>query len=271
MGKLYRRRRRRGRQYILSADPGSVVRYSSSSSRYRKRKYTGAKRMVMYKSPSGIPDRIFVKLKYADHVTFPTAGTNGCAVLNYKGNACDDPGGTNDDHKALAFGEWGNLYNKYRVHGSKIVMTVSATRNTAYAPSNTDTVHDYSVANFMYYVSVKPSNNSGGSNPLSINNQCIDPYVRYALVGFVNGGGSQKTLKNYMSTKKILGVKSMDEDDELSAATSSDPSSLWYWVITATESDGSTQSGATTHLQLLIKIDYYVELYSRKNLDMDTN
>lgn len=221
--------------------------------------------------PLGIPDRMFVKLSYADHATFPVAGASGSALLQYYGNSIFDCGITNDDHNAMGQAQWLNFYKYYRVRASKIHVIVSSTVQQFYQPSsaNENTSIDVSTAARQYFVNIRPSEDST-YNGFSINENVVDPYSHYTLVGTALGQGV-KHLKHYCSTKKITGYKSLDMQDKLSSAMGLVPDFPWYWYINATESDGTTAQNDPTHLQVLVRITYYVELFGRENQNMSTN
>jgi len=221
--------------------------------------------------PLGIPDRMFIKLSYADHATFPSAGASGSALLEYYGNSIFDCGMSNDNHHAMGQAQWLNFYKFYRVRASKIHVTVSSTVQQFYQPSsgNEDTSIDVSTAARQYFVNVRPAEDNT-YNGFSINENVVDPYSHYTLVGTALGQGV-KQIKHYCTTKKITGYKNLDMADTLSAAMGAAPTTVWYWLINATESDGTTASGAATHLQVLVRISYYVELFGRENQNMATN
>lgn len=221
--------------------------------------------------PLGIPDRMFVKLSYADHATFPAAGSSGSALLQYYGNSIFDCGSTNDNHHAMGQAQWLNFYKYYRVRASKIYVIVSSTVQNFYQPStaNEDTLIEQSTAPYQYFVNVRPSEDPT-YNGFSINENVVDPYSHYTLVGTALGQGV-KHIKHYCTTKKITGYKSLDMQDTLAAPIGSVPTFPWYWYINATESDGTTANGDPTHLQVLVRISYYVELFGRENQNMATN
>lgn len=245
-------------------------RYNRRRKVYRRyRKYS--QRTIVKKSfgAYGIPDRYYIKLKYCDHFTFPAASANGASTISYAGNSCFDPGNINDNHQAISLSQWAAFYESYRVVASKVVVDINATRSWAYAPGSTNSRVDYSVADLQYYVSLRPTDTLT-NNGYSIEEQVVDPYCRYGIVSTVNGNKSAIRLKHYMTTKKILGLKSLSEDDDLVSAINSNPPNLWYWNMTATETDGTTAVNDPTHLEGLLVMTLYVELFGRKNLNMAT-
>lgn len=85
------------------------------------------------------------------------------------------------------------------------------------------------------------------------------PYSKFKTIGGSNV--SFNRIKHYMSTNKILGVPRVygEANPNLRSAVTTNPSELWYWIITAAA--GDLTSSVTQMCQ--VKLTYYVEFYNR--------
>ena len=86
------------------------------------------------------------------------------------------------------------------------------------------------------------------------------PYITTKLIGAVLGPGLA-TMKRYMSTAKIYGVRKVEvlTNDYFAASSTTNPSNTWYWSFRMESMDGATNM--TKHW--VSTITYYCEFYNR--------
>lgn len=213
--------------------------------RPKLRRFQTASKVVI-RQPSGVPDRLFVKLKYST-VLFFTSTTGGISQNQFRGNAIQDPDVTGVGGQPYLFDQWATLYNRYRVRGSSV--KAQATQST----SNT--------GNFASNVTVMlvPSNNT---TTFSISELAREqPYTKW--IQTKPYGSRDALIKSYMSTAKIMGVRKsvIANEQDYSSAVSTNPNVQWYWNVLMYTSDEQTTSSTTP---IHISLTYYVELYDRQ-------
>ena len=196
--------------------------------------------------PSGVADRIFVKLKYSTLIT-PADQTTG-VVYEYvfRGNSLFDPDFTSAGAQPTYFDNYAALYNKYRVHKSKIrVESVTSPNNGA-----------------SYITAIYPSDGSSGLS--SILDYMSSRYGKWKKSTITSAGSV--TIKNSMSTKKKFGLTKINQTEEVAALVNANPSEVWYWVIA---NDGSDNS-ATYRPSLAITVTYYAEFYDPTDVGLSS-
>lgn len=212
---------------------------------YRKRRNQHALSKVVNLS-TGIPDSIMTKLKYTGTYTLSDATGGVGAAQIFRGNSIYDPDYTGVGGQPLGHDEWANFYTYYKVHGSSIKVTFLPTVST--------------VANSNLVCSVCPTLGIMSTGSFTSVDLMEQPYANWTISGPANGGVI-RTLKKYMSTKKIFGQKQIDDDD-FEGVFSGNPQNPWYWSVFAFPVDGSS----TFTLDMVVQVTYYVELKNRINL-----
>lgn len=136
-----------------------------------------------------------------------------------------------------------NFYNAYRVHGSKI-------RATFYY---LDTENHDEIDRCLVY----PSHISGWSTSVTVVNRSERTYGRHR---HLQAGGYKKfaTVKNYMSTKRMFGVKSIIDDD-FTGGVSSDPTKQWYWLVGHNSVNDANYTSGEHTVHIIVDIVYYTE------------
>jgi len=206
----------------------------------RRRRKPMRKRLTtkVYRSPF-TTDRIFVKLQYAEIVLVSAALS---PEYFYRGNSAFDPNLTGTGQQPLGYDQWSQMYDNYRVHGSAVVMRVAnlGTSSTA--------------------ISITPTNAStGGSTYVDT---ISNPFSKNRILGPTTGMGIG-ILKNYMKTVKMVGEKIFNNDN-YAASTAANPTTSWFWALAFFAMDGLT----TVDLSVEVKINYYVEFFKRKQIDL---
>lgn len=216
--------------------------------RHKKSAGRGKASSLVLKNPTAFPDRVYVKLKYADVylLTF-TSGVPVAQVM--RGNSLLDPDRTGTGHQPYAFDQWKTLYNQYRVHASSISIRALV--------DSTSSVNAYS-----QWLSVYPAHNY--TSPVTSTGYGAEIPYNKTRVFNIYQTSSNTAIKHYMSTAKIYGVdkQAVRDNDNFSAVYNANPVNEWDWIISA-----STIDLATTSTQyLFITVNYYTEFFDRFTL-----
>lgn len=236
--RTFRRRRRRGYNYTQQAG-----RFGG----YGPRRF-GASRMVLRGPQASImPDKLLVKIPYTTGLNL--TGTGVAAVRTFSGNSCFDPDVTGVGSQPFGFDQWSAFYSKYRVYGSSI--KVLARANYVAADPNK-----------MFMLVVIPTTyETVDTNYVDITGE---PYVKTKVLPNSNAG-YPCTIKSYMSTRKIFGVtRAQSADTDYAALNTASPSIQWYWQVVC---DEATSAAINPDCLIYVKIMYYVEFFSRVNID----
>lgn len=188
---------------------------------------------------TGFPDRMFVKLRWAQLSTWAVGPTTiACPGIYY--SSLNAPYGTT--HQCLWYDQWcPGIYTRYRVYGIKYDITVE-NRNTSEA----------------WWFAVRPQ----ATAVLETNMQTIvernDAKVK--MGGSWGSNRSAITMKGYMGVAKTLGVtKSEIKNEEWFAADyNANPvkQAMLYTYI-------QQNNAATVNFDATIKLTYYAELFGR--------
>lgn len=87
-------------------------------------------------------------------------------------------------------------------------------------------------------------------------------YVKSKLISGA-GGMDKCLLTNYMSTKKIAGLKDLKDEENQWGTASSNPGFAWYWNFRI---DNGTGSGTDSCI-VRVTVTYYVEWFDRVELN----
>lgn len=191
---------------------------------------------------TGLPDRMFVKLTYAETIRL----TSGSQFDNhvFSGNSINDPNTSGVGHQPKGMDQWGQFYSRYMVHASKITCRFTPTNSNATGNQN------------IYLLPTLDSLTLPGWTSIQ-----EDKFGKASIVGPYVGQGI-RYLKDYMSTKKLYGDVNGLEQNDYGASFSFDPPRPWFWIVGAETQDGS----ALANCDVAVVITYYVELYQRIDL-----
>lgn len=223
--------------------------YRKKKRGYRKRRYGynnkyRSRNKAMTKNNSiatGIPDRLFQKMKYTEIIDVNTTGIGQYNV--FRGNSLHDPNYFIGGGSATGLTEWSAFYGRYRVHSSKAQVQVLNVNTSA--------------ANSTIIVALIPTNNAGLQS-IPVEDVNTLPYCKYTTIAAASGGPMPAKLTNYMSTRKMQGLKNVYDEDYGSVMGAS-PLKQWFWDLSYQNMDVSS----TVTIRVLITITYYVELYLR--------
>lgn len=188
-------------------------------------------------SSQGVADSTRTTLMYSDLVTLTPGSQIG--QYTFRGNSCFDPDYTSGGHQPQYYDQMSLLYTRYRVYGSRIAVAgineqVGSALQVTVIPSSDITAFTTS------------------TYPLE------HPYATpMRLLGV--GGLMSGVVSTAMGTARILGLRPREIlDQDYSAATGSNPSSIWYWQVVA-----QNLSAENVMTSLRVTIHYDVEFYDR--------
>lgn len=196
-------------------------------------------------TPTGVPDRTFIKLKYAEVVDLNDAVGGVGAIHVFRGNSILDPNYTGTGGQPTGRDEWFNFYNKYRVHSSKIDVDFMATSSA---------IQGYTVLSVNPEIAVPLITQTATQT-------AMQPYNKWEINGVTVGNQAVTRITNYMSTRKMYGENNIDQE-YFAALFTANPANPWYWRVQTTPVDGAS----TSRVLALVNITYYVELFERANL-----
>ncbi len=193
-----------------------------------------------------VPSRTRVSLRFA--VNYTAATSASYSQIAVSGNGLFDPGLSLSAGQPVGFDYWASMYERYRVIGSHIHVTVV----------NSSTVTGNNTANST--ITVFPATASAALSTQSDANS--QPYATTKDVTNALPAVIRKTMK----TSTIVGVKDMEGADQLQALISGTPSNEWFWNI------GIISGAAYTNynLELEIQVTYDVEFFDRAQINRST-
>jgi len=241
----YAKRRRQGAGGAYFRPPRSA--FGGSNRRSLHPRSTSSQ--VVIRQPTGLPDRLYVRLTYREQLNWTTAsGALGDNV--YRGNSIFDPDLTGTGGQPMALDQWAFFYSSYTVLGSKIEVSSQVNGGTAATQRHGVTPTLFSSA-------------FGASDQERAEEL---PYTK-AVTATAGGNNDRATgkseIKTYMSTAKIYGVlrPAVQIGDEFGALTSANPSAGWFWHVWNYVPGGETQSLLQT-----VKLTYFVVFEGRNQL-----
>lgn len=187
------------------------------------------------------PDRTMVKLKWLD-INNQQIGTVGA---NYGGVQYS----ANDAHglAPMGFAEMAALYRYYRVRA--VAIDVKGANMEAFpvqvfiTPTNTLYTTGYTHGQQLYQ----------------------NAFTRSWMVG-AKGGQDRFHLKNFISTRKMVGTNAVEFDDSYAALTTATPNNLWYYYFYALPVLGIDTWTATNGVYITARLTFYIEFYERNIL-----
>lgn len=241
------------------------------NSRFRSRfsRKHGRNSMTSMRSRSLVaPDTAFTKLRFqynaflaGPNLPHPT-GTLTTDFTNFRllrGNDIYDPQSNNGNTSATGFSQWCSqtgLYQEFLVHASKVKVELVNLTPVGSTPG---------ALNVALYPIME---NNATVTTMDGNEQA---YARTAFIGD-SSGSSKVILKNFMKTKKMIGVKDLEDDEQNRGSYNSSPVSLnlWDWALDVTSVDDSTAS-TTRAIGLKTVITYYVQFLQRPVVSLSTH
>lgn len=219
---------------------------------HRKKNKMNKIQSYKVKSPGVIcPDRYLVKLRYIDEHSFSLVGASFTyGYLRYYMNGLADPNPLVLTNPVQGFSELANLYNQFRVNGSKVELIIS------------------NMEAFPVIVILIPSNFDMSSYVTSANQARTlmgNPYCKYKVLS-AKGGIDKATIKSFMTCQKIAGTNQTRYDVDYTGITTgltggTNPPKLLYWNV-ATYSLGG-QAFTSAGVLFDCRITYYSQFFGR--------
>lgn len=192
-------------------------------------------------SPTGMPDRIFVKLRLKIDVAFTnTAGGTASAV--FIANSGFDPTLSISAGQPYLWDQWSALYNQYRVHkmGYRIEPTISSTNVT------TTSVRE---------VTVLPSTSATAfTDHLLINTQPYAKSRRWQI-----GCGRAPTLKGVLRIPHLLGVtkERYRVDNVFTTTVTASPNTQLYFHVYTYDPVGVVDVNTNAGIWLTFHVEFF--------------
>jgi len=188
-----------------------------------------------------IPDRMRVKLKWADVININTSSFP--YTYMWRANSVYDPDLTTGISQKGALGslQYQSFYSMYQVMASKIRIAL---------------VNDTTGESIQW--ALFPTPISPGTYDIS---SAISQSYSKSCTTSAQGGIDQKTMSCFMTSKKLYGYPKIREIDAQQSNVTGNPGEQWYWVLV-----GQPQNAAVAMVgQYRVEITYYVEYFQRKN------
>ncbi len=174
-------------------------------------------------------------------------------VRQFKLNSMYDPDHTGIGHQPLGYDEWTTFYNRYRVFGAKVTITVA------------------NQGEYGGVMVITPWMNTSGSIPGTFLSDLREQRKGSTLITFNDhdAGGSTKRFSKYYSINKILGVPASQipiSNEYVGVmgnfGTGQDPATLAYVSIGLSP----LRSGAAVTCNITVDITYYAKLEAVKQV-----
>lgn len=218
---------------------------SVSRKRFRRRynRPRSIRSVAIQRSVAPIADVQVLKLRYCSYNHQVTTGVAPVSIL-FRGNSIFDPQFAVGGHQPLGFDQWSTFYDKYVVTGSTMYAIVANA-------SNTDNIK----------AALIPKDES--TVVTTWNTIAERSYSMTKVLSPNDSGKSVGHFRKYMSTKKILGLKHVNtQDDDYTAAVSADPAKEWFWHVYVQALNDV--SAISVNVQFVVT--YYVKFFNRKPL-----
>jgi len=210
-----------------------------------RRGASGAPTMTRVRSIQPWSDRYMCKIRFAD--SYSLDGAN-FVKTDYRGAGPYDPARRTLSHYPNGFYELATLYDRYICYGSKITVKFLSTG------AGTNLVTSGRVA-------VVPLPQPGASTFTAMEYVVGYPNSRDAIVGGA-GGTSCRTLKSYMSVKKIYGLTgSITNNPDCSSLVTAVPAKDFTWCVAA-----EAVTGSLNQIIAYVTIVYYVCFFDKKHI-----
>lgn len=227
----------RKRTYRRRVRPRTQRRRTVRRSTYRKRRsYNAATPYV--KTVSGVPERMFTKLRYVDCIT--SVINVGVVTNPVTFQTSLSAPRTSGGHQPLYYDQWTQMYYKYRVYGISYNFTFI----------NKSTVESV-------WVILRHQDVSAADSGLQTILERRDSRSRF--VAPIGSSRNVVTIKGYMSTAKATGyaLTSIKNDDQFQANFNTNPALMAYLAMYLS----STGSSGTVTLDITCRMTYHCELF----------
>lgn len=191
--------------------------------------------------PVGMADKLMVKCTYLDH--YNSGATNAFSKV-YRCNSLFDPDFAVGGATANYLTEYGNFYNSYRVHGCEVHVSVGVGGGT--------------IGGFIAHAF-----SDDDPSAISYLNICEQRYGK--MDGFAPSsatGGAHVVFHDYISIKKLNGLKSLENQEDLEALTTANPVDTNFFCVKGIPEDGV--GGTAIFWNMEVKMIFYAEFFNPK-------
>lgn len=224
----YRRKRNYGRRNVFTRRKGNT--------RYGARRTNSKARFSLVKGLGPSADAIFVKLKYTSQSTAVWATQT---PTYWTGNGPFDPQVSVGGDSCTGWAQYAALYADYICHGSTIKFTYRQT--------------DADVGSWF----VIPNREAPGS--FLPQNLAVYPYMKRKKTNPSQGTGKNTVIVKHAFFNKKMYPLIGSKDSLYSAATTANPSLLWYWMVVYNNDNDTTASAGVWDIEII----YYITFGNR--------
>lgn len=186
---------------------------------------------VIIRQPSGVPDRLFVKMRLRITGNFSQAAGN-LGYIQIAGNDLYDPLAASGTAQPYFFDQWTAMYGFFRVLGSKINV-VSQLNDPTTGPASTI------VGIVANGVATAPTWQTTDHSLIE-----TQPYAKRSCIRAGARGVGYNIMSSYKSTAKIRGVKKsvVQNEDNYRGTSAASPTNLWWWTVFNYDLGGASMS-----------------------------
>lgn len=192
--------------------------------------------------PSGVPDKLWVNLRYTTTITVDP-GVGQSAAHIFRANDMRDPDYSGTGNQPRFYDEWMAMYNHFCVERSSIKLSASS-------------LADSSAALAVVGIDVR----SGASIPSGPDDYIEGRHTRSAQLGFASGGKPVANVSNTCDLANWFGVGSAIERSDLTGGASSPTEEVFYHVFVS-----PMYSSDPNAVAMRVTIDYSAILYEPTN------
>lgn len=203
------------------------------------------------RNPTVNADQCLVKLRHTVQLNVGTyAGAVTGTSMMWKGNSIYRPSANQGDTTTNVNG-YTLMFSQYRrciLHASKIVLKPVILAGT-----------------MPITYTLRPVRGSSLSGVASSFIARSLLYARHVTAANMSTGARPPILKNYMTTRKILGISKMQEgadSDYVMGTSTTDPTQQWHWEINVDTADATTLLNANANI-LEVDITYFCQFSDR--------
>lgn len=194
----------------------------------------------------GFPKSIVTKLRYVDNITF-TSTSGSVNLNNFRANSIFDPDQTSTGHQPMFLDIYTQVYNNYRVLGSKIKCIFTAFQEFGTAASDvTSTRGPWAVG--INGTTGTASVASGPRTRMEMNEG------DYRILNTRTGEDGVQIVEHDYDPERRLGR--FAADDVVSAAVGGNPSNPYYWQVWVAD-----LAATTSTVFCNVYIEYTVEFF----------
>lgn len=188
----------------------------------------------------GIPDRMFVKVKYVDTFGMSYAGSGAPGVKEYRVNSPYDPDYTGIGHQPLFWDQYAALYKRYRCYGCKYLFKI----------------FNYDNANQSEVILTLKEQTAVHTVWSTI---CEQTYTQCRVVD-IEGGKSHAYISGYADMAKITGAKksTIANDMDFQSEVTANPLRQAFMSL-----QHQGLNGASGNITVTVELVYYVSLFDR--------